>query len=45
MSGYDIFAWIVLIILSGQRDRRVLHRRVAAGPHREDRAIIPTRRR
>ena len=31
MSGLDIFAWIVLIILVASVDRRVLHRRLLPG--------------
>ena len=36
MSGFDIFAWIVLIILVASAIARVLHRRLAAGAYRED---------
>ena len=36
MSGLDIFAWIVLIILVAMRGRRVLHRRLAARAYREN---------
>ena len=44
MSGFDIFAWIVLIILVASAGRRVLHRRLAAGAYREDAAAIRRRR-
>jgi len=36
MSGLDIFAWIVLIILVASAIAGVLHRRMAAGTHREN---------
>ena len=45
MSGLDIFAWIVLIILVASAVARVLHRRLAARAYREDRAAIRGRRR
>ena len=45
MSGFDIFAWIVLIILVACCVGGVLHRRLVAGAYCEVRAIIRGRRR
>ena len=36
MSGLDIFAWIVLLILAASVIAGVLHRGLATGPHCEN---------
>ncbi len=44
MSGYDIFAWIVLVILLASAIGVVCIAGLAARPHRRSRATILMRR-